>query len=72
MEVTDDIFPELLEGYMLACELAFEYEGWDCDDDVDSMDCPSVVRLAPSRSPLSEVAVVRLPPDPLRIRMVPS
>jgi len=67
VDVTDDIFPELLEGYTLACELPFEY----CDDEVDSVDWARVVMLVPSRSPLSEVAVVRLPPDPLRIRTVP-
>jgi hypothetical protein len=69
VEVVDDIFVELLEEYMLACELLFVYEGWDCDEVVDNVDCPS--RLFPSKSPLSEVAVVRLPPDPLRIRTVP-
>lgn len=68
MDVTDDIVAEPLEEYTLVCELPFVYEWWDCDEVVDNVDCPS--RLVPSRSPLSEVAVVRLPPDPLRIRTV--
>lgn len=60
--------PEPLVGY--AVVLPFEYpEGCGCegdDDDTDNVDCP-LIGFPWSRSPLSDVAVVRLPPDPLRI-----
>jgi hypothetical protein len=70
--LADDMLPEGLEVCPLPYETPFEY-GESCedgDDDAESVDCACVVKFPPSKS-LSDVAVVRLPPDPLRIRAVP-
>jgi len=47
--LAEDMFPEVLEVCPPLYEVPLEYgEGCEGDDDVDSVDCPSVAKLLPS------------------------